>query len=41
MLVWGFTAGVLSTLLELGGWARPWPTDRVEELPDAGVAPVR
>jgi 8-oxo-dGTP pyrophosphatase MutT (NUDIX family) len=41
MLVWGFTAGVLSTLLELGGWARPWPIDRVEELPDAGVAPVR
>ncbi len=41
MLVWGFTAGVLSTLLELGGWAQPWPTDRVEELPDAGVTPVR
>jgi 8-oxo-dGTP pyrophosphatase MutT (NUDIX family) len=40
MLVWGFTAGVLSTLLELGGWARPWPTDRVEELPKAGTAPV-
>lgn len=41
MLVWGFTAGVLSTLLELGGWARPWPTDRVEELPAAGATPVR
>lgn len=41
MLVWGFTAGVLSTLLELGGWTRPWPTDRVEELPTAGAAPVR
>jgi 8-oxo-dGTP pyrophosphatase MutT (NUDIX family) len=40
MLVWGFTAGVLSTLLELAGWARPWPTDRVEELPGAGVRPV-
>jgi 8-oxo-dGTP pyrophosphatase MutT (NUDIX family) len=40
MLVWGFTAGVLSTLLELGGWSRPWPTDRVEELPTAGTAPV-
>ncbi|GAA1610242.1 NUDIX hydrolase [Catellatospora bangladeshensis] len=33
MLVWGFTAGVLSTLLELGGWARPWNTDRIEALP--------
>jgi 8-oxo-dGTP pyrophosphatase MutT (NUDIX family) len=41
MLVWGFTAGVLSTLLELAGWAGPWETDRVEELPDAGVTPVR
>jgi 8-oxo-dGTP pyrophosphatase MutT (NUDIX family) len=41
MLVWGFTAGVLSTLLEMGGWARPWPTDRVEEMPGSGAAPVR
>lgn len=36
MLVWGFTAGVLSTLLEMAGWARPWPADRVEDLPGAG-----
>ncbi|WP_433612968.1 NUDIX hydrolase [Dactylosporangium sp. CA-139114] len=41
MLVWGFTAGVLSTLLELGGWAVPWPTGRVEELPASGATPVR
>jgi 8-oxo-dGTP pyrophosphatase MutT (NUDIX family) len=41
MLVWGFTAGVLSTLLEMGGWARPWPTDRIEELPAPGATPVR
>jgi 8-oxo-dGTP pyrophosphatase MutT (NUDIX family) len=40
MLVWGFTAGVLSTLLELGGWARAWSTDRIEELPTSGAAPV-
>ena len=40
MLVWGFTAGVLSTLLELGGWAVAWPTDRVEELPTSGATPV-
>lgn len=33
LLIWGFTAGVLTVLLELAGWARPWPTDRVEELP--------
>jgi 8-oxo-dGTP pyrophosphatase MutT (NUDIX family) len=24
MLVWGFTAGVLAAILEMGGWARPW-----------------
>jgi 8-oxo-dGTP pyrophosphatase MutT (NUDIX family) len=41
MLVWGFTAGVLSTLLEMAGWAQPWATDRVEELPGSGAAPVR
>jgi 8-oxo-dGTP pyrophosphatase MutT (NUDIX family) len=41
MLVWGFTAGVVSTLLELGGWAIDWPTDRVEELPTPGAATVR
>jgi hypothetical protein len=41
MLVWGFTAGVLSTLLEMAGWAQPWPTDRVEELPGSGATPVR
>jgi 8-oxo-dGTP pyrophosphatase MutT (NUDIX family) len=40
MLVWGFTAGVLSALLELGGWARPWPTDRIEELPAASAIPL-
>jgi 8-oxo-dGTP pyrophosphatase MutT (NUDIX family) len=40
MLVWGFTAGVLSTLLELGGWAVDWPIGRVEELPTSGAAPV-
>jgi len=41
MLVWGFTAGVLSTLLELGGWARPWPTGRIEDLPDTSAVPLR
>ncbi|WP_405101339.1 NUDIX hydrolase [Micromonospora sp. NBC_01412] len=40
MLVWGFTAGVLATLLEMGGWARPWPRDRVVDLPPTGAAPA-
>jgi len=34
MLIWGFTAGILSSLLELGGWARPWDTAAPpEDLP--------
>jgi 8-oxo-dGTP pyrophosphatase MutT (NUDIX family) len=40
MLVWGFTAGVLAKLLELGGWARPWDEQRVRELPEASTRPV-
>ncbi|WP_030489931.1 NUDIX hydrolase [Micromonospora chokoriensis] len=40
MLVWGFTAGVLSTLLEMGGWARPWSRGRVVELPSTGATPA-
>jgi hypothetical protein len=39
MLVWGFTAGVISTLLDMGGWARPWRPGRVVEMPIA-AAPV-
>jgi 8-oxo-dGTP pyrophosphatase MutT (NUDIX family) len=33
MFVWGFTAGVLTTLLEMAGWARPWDTSRIKPLP--------
>jgi 8-oxo-dGTP pyrophosphatase MutT (NUDIX family) len=29
MLIWGFTAGVLTALLRIGGWDRPWD-DAVE-----------
>jgi 8-oxo-dGTP pyrophosphatase MutT (NUDIX family) len=45
MLVWGFTAGVISTVLDLAGWTRPWEPGRVVEMPvttpvpDAGGAP--
>lgn len=35
MLVWGFTAGVLSALLDMAGWSRPWPQDRIGEMPPA------
>lgn len=32
LLVWGFTAGLLDRLLELGGWALPWDRSRTREL---------
>jgi len=35
LLVWGFTGGILSALLDLGGWARRWDTTRVLDLGDA------
>jgi 8-oxo-dGTP pyrophosphatase MutT (NUDIX family) len=33
MLVWGFTAGIVSGLLDMAGWSRPWNQDRFGELP--------
>ncbi|MEU4562500.1 CoA pyrophosphatase [Actinoplanes sp. NPDC023936] len=39
LLVWGFTAGVISSLLDMAGWSQPWEPGRVVELPDAS-APV-
>jgi 8-oxo-dGTP pyrophosphatase MutT (NUDIX family) len=33
LLVWGFTAGLLSAMLDLGGWARPWQPGRLADLP--------
>ncbi len=35
MLVWGFTGQIISTLLDVAGWAEPWDTDNVCELDDA------
>ncbi|GIF65150.1 coenzyme A pyrophosphatase [Asanoa ishikariensis] len=40
MLVWGFTAGVLSTLLDMAGWTRPWPQDRIADLPPTTPPPA-
>ena len=41
MLVWGFTAGVLSALLDLAGWSRSWDEDAEPvALPIAGDRPV-
>lgn len=38
LLVWGFTAGLLDRLLELGGWAQPWDTTRRRELDPEALA---
>jgi 8-oxo-dGTP pyrophosphatase MutT (NUDIX family) len=35
MLVWGFTGHVISAILDVAGWAKPWNTDDVRELDDA------
>jgi 8-oxo-dGTP pyrophosphatase MutT (NUDIX family) len=32
LLIWGFTAGVLSTLFDRVGWSRPWDPTRVVEI---------
>ena len=33
LFVWGFTAGVLSRLLEIAGWSLPWNAADVRDLP--------
>jgi 8-oxo-dGTP pyrophosphatase MutT (NUDIX family) len=38
LVVWGFTGGLLSALLDLGGWARPWDESRVVDLEEAWSA---
>jgi len=37
MVVWGFTAGVISALLEMAGWSRPWQPGRLIEIPGSPV----
>ncbi|GAA2988318.1 NUDIX hydrolase [Actinokineospora diospyrosa] len=32
MLIWGFTAGLLTMLLAVGGWERPWDAGDVRDL---------
>lgn len=32
LLVWGFTGGLLATLVRLGGWERSWDTSDVRDL---------
>jgi 8-oxo-dGTP pyrophosphatase MutT (NUDIX family) len=35
MLVWGFTGQVISAVLDVAGWARPWNHDDVREVDEA------
>jgi 8-oxo-dGTP pyrophosphatase MutT (NUDIX family) len=37
MVVWGFTAGVISAMLDMAGWSRPWQPGRLIDLPGAPV----
>jgi 8-oxo-dGTP pyrophosphatase MutT (NUDIX family) len=38
VLVWGFTGGILSALLDRAGWAHPWDESRVLDLGEAWSA---
>jgi 8-oxo-dGTP pyrophosphatase MutT (NUDIX family) len=33
VVLWGFTAGIISRLLDVLGWTRPWDEERVRDLP--------
>ncbi len=35
MLIWGFTAGLLTVLLAVAGWDRPWNGADVRDLDSA------
>ena len=33
MLIWGFTAGIVSVLLDMGGWTQPWTKTAARRSP--------
>ena len=37
MIIWGFTAGVISRLMDLALWSVPWDTQRIVQIPDTDV----
>lgn len=39
VVLWGFTAGVLSRLFDYVGWTRPWDVGRRRELPSYMLSP--
>jgi 8-oxo-dGTP pyrophosphatase MutT (NUDIX family) len=38
MVVWGFTAGIVSALLDLAGWSVPWDRRRLVDLPGGSAS---
>lgn len=34
LVVWGFTAGLISAILDGAGWAEPWDRDRIVDIDD-------
>ncbi len=34
LILWGFTAGIISRLFDFVGWTRPWDAGSVRDLPD-------
>lgn len=34
LILWGFTAGIISRLFDFVGWSRPWDASRTRDLPD-------
>jgi 8-oxo-dGTP pyrophosphatase MutT (NUDIX family) len=41
MVVWGFTGGIIDTMLRLGGWERPWSSPGIRDLDRAWQAARR
>jgi hypothetical protein len=39
LLVWGFTAGLISGLLDRLGWSQPWDEDRILALDEQETVP--
>ena len=38
LVVWGFTAGIISTMVRLAGWEQPWDTTHVIPVPSSNTA---
>jgi 8-oxo-dGTP pyrophosphatase MutT (NUDIX family) len=39
LVLWGFTAGIISRLFDFLGWTRPWDAGRLRDLPEHMIAP--